>query len=152
MTTEPKRGPSEGIYYVVREPAGWQLAVQIFPPGEDHTHQEMWECDLVPVLARQWAEKLHEASSELQSLFKLLTFAFPRGRVTKVNAKYVVYHGNDLQPFMRVTKKAVEEAFGIVGHSRWIFDDHERCMSFAKQEIQQALHLTVNWPAADFGD
>src|ERR1041384_4863472 len=78
MTTEAKRGPSEGIYYVVCEPAGWRLAAQIFPPGEDHTHQEMWECDLVPDLSRQWAEKLHEELSELQSLFKLLTFAFFR--------------------------------------------------------------------------
>ena len=137
----------EGIYYVVREPDGWRLAAQRFAPGEDHQHQTMWENDLAPALARQWAAALRCDAHELEGLLKIMAFAFPRGRVTKVKGKFVVYHGNDLKPFMRVSKRAVEQAFRIVGQCRWKFDDHERCVAFEKEELQQTFRLTEDWPA-----
>jgi hypothetical protein len=138
---------SEGIYYVVREPSGWRLVVHKFATGEDYQHQTMWENDIVPSLSRQWAAALPVDVRELEGLLKIMVFAFPRGRVTKVKDKFVVYHGNDLKRFMRVSKKAVEQAFRIVGHCRWQLDDHERCVGFEKEEVQQTLRLTEDWPA-----
>jgi hypothetical protein len=143
--------PCEGIYYVLREPAGWRLAVHRFACGEDYQHQAMWEKDLAPALARQWAAALPAELHEMESLLRIMVFAFPRGRITKVKDKFVIYHGNDLKPFMRVSKKAVEQAFHIVGQCRWQFDDHERCVGLMKEEIQQALHLSEDWPAAELG-
>ena len=139
---------SEGIYYVVREPSGWRLVVRKFATGEDQQHQAMWEKDIAPALARQWAAALPGDPRELERLLNIMVFAFPRGRITKVKNKFVVYHGNDLKRFMRVSKRAIEQAFCIVGHCRWQLDDHERCVGFEKEEIQQALHLTEDWPAA----
>ena len=140
--------PCEGIYYVVREPSGWRLVTQRFAVGEDRQHQTMWEKDIVPAFARQWAAALGADPGELETLLKIMVFAFPRGRVTKVKNKFVVYHGNDLKRFMHVGKRAIEQAFCIVGHSRWQLDDHERCVGFEKEEVQQMLRLTEDWPAA----
>jgi hypothetical protein len=146
------RTPCEGIYYVVREPSGWRLATYRFVHGEDYSHQAMWEKDIVPGLASQWAAELRGDERELENLLKIMVFAFPRGRVTNVKDKYVIYHGNDLKTCMHVTKKAVEQAFHIVGRCRWQIDDHERCVDFEMAEVRQALCLSEDWPAAPLGE
>ncbi len=142
--------PSEGVYYIVREPTGWRLAVQLSAPGEDHQHQAMWENDLAPALAGQWAAALRRDAGELEDILKILVFAFPRGRITKVKQAYVVYHGNDLLPSMDVSKKDIEAAFGIAGKSHWKLDDHEQCVRFEKDELRSVLRLAEDWPATEF--
>jgi len=74
-------------------------------------------------------------------------YAFPRGRVTKVGTKYVIYHGNDLQPWMKVTKRQIEKVFGVTGRCRWEFDDHERCQTPDKEEMRRLLRLKEDWPS-----
>lgn len=148
MTTTPAT-PHEGIYYVVREPDGWRVIVHLFVGGVDRNHVDMWEEDVVPALVRQWEQKLAGAVFELDRLLSVFAFAFPRGRVTKVENRYVIYHGNDLRPAMRVSRAAIEKAFGVTGLCRWQYDDHERCVEFEKDETRQALQLTEDWPAAE---
>lgn len=148
MTT----GPCEGIYYIVREPTGWKLAVQLSEAGNDPQHQTMWEDETAPALASQWAATLQMSAGELEHQLKILVFGFLRGRVTKVKDKFVVYHGDDLQPFMHISKKQIEDAFGIAGKSRWTIDDHERCIEFEKEELRSLLRLTEDWPAVEFWD
>ena len=152
MTQPPTGTPCEGVYYVVREPSGWRLAALRFNAGEDYQHQAMWENDLVPALARQWSAALRRDAQELESLLKIMAFAFPRGRITKVKDTFVIYHGNDLRPFMRVNKKNIEHAFRVVGRCRWQFDDHEQCVGFEKEEVRQALQLSEDWSAAPLGE
>ena len=142
--------PREGIYYIVRDPDGWRLAAQWGAPGKDTQHQTMWEEDLAPALADQWASADAGTATELANALKILVFGFPRGRVTKVKDKFVVYHGNDLKPFMRISKADIDAAFGIAGQSRWALDDHERCVQFEKEELRSLLQLTEDWPATEF--
>jgi len=147
VTDSPPSRPCEGIYYIVREPSGWRLAAWRFAAGQDQEHQAMWETDVAPALARQWANVIGSDARQLERGLKILAFAFPRGRVSKVKDQFVVYHGNDRKPFMHLSKKAVEQAFHIVGRCRWQYDDHERCVGFEKEEIRQVLQLTEDWPA-----
>ena len=146
MTT----GPCEGIYYVVREPTGWRLAVQHSETDNDPQHQAMWEEETAPELASQWATVLPMDAGELEEQLKILVFAFLRGRVTKLKDKFVVYHGNDLQPFMKITRAEIENAFGIAGKCRWALDEHEQCIQFEKDELRGLLQLTEDWPATEF--
>lgn len=147
MTDAPRSGPCEGIYYIVREPSGWRLAAWRFAVGQDREHQAMWETDLAPALARQWAAVLQTDAHELEHALKILAFSFPRGRVSKVKDQFVVYHGNDRKPFMHLSKKVIEHSFHIVGRCRWKYDEHERCVGFEKEELQCVLGLTEDWPA-----
>lgn len=140
--------PAEGIFYVVREPTGWRLVAHRFSRGHDRNHVEMWEEDIVPGLARLWDRQLNDAVPRLARLLSVLAFAFPRGRVTKLKDKFMIYHGDDLRPFMNVSKKQIEDAFGIAGICRWVFDDHEQCVDFEKEEIRGTFQIAEDWPAA----
>ena len=148
MTITPA-DPREGIYYVVREPDGWRLFAHQFASGADRNHVEMWEEDLVPALARQWERRLAGAVLDLDRLLTVFAFAFPRGRVTKVKDRFVIYHGNDLHASMRVSRTSIEKAFGVTGICHWEYDDHERCVAFEKDETRRALRLTEDWPASE---
>lgn len=99
------------------------------------------------LVAKAWRPKLRTSSQDLTEDDLELVYAFPRGRVTKVGARYVVYNGNDLQPFMGITRRQIEEAFSIVGRCRWEFDDHEQCQMPDKEEMRRLLRLNEDWPA-----
>jgi len=124
------------------------MACRLDEEGE-MSHSSYWRhWGVAALVANEWRPKLQTSSQNLtEDDLELLMYAFPRGRVAKVGAKYVIYHGNDLQPFMRITKRQIETAFGIVGCCRWEFDDHERCQLSAKGEMRHLLKLKEDWPA-----
>ena len=76
-----------------------------------------------------------------------MCYGFPRGRVTKIGKTYTIYHGNDRQQFMKINKSDIEQIFGVSGHCKWEFDDHERCQAADKAAIRELLGIKEDWPA-----
>lgn len=132
---------------MIRHPMGWQLVYRRCSNEATIGHPGLWEHELAQLIAQQWSKPLGKRAKALDSELVLLTYAFPRGRVTKVGAKHVVYHGKDLQSFMGITRRQIETAFGIVGRCRWEFDEHERCQMPDKEEMRSLLKLREDWPA-----
>jgi len=141
-----------GIYYLVRFPEAWRVVAHRFREGQDANHQQMWEEEIVPGLARAWAPALRTEVAPLEHDLQILAFAFPRGRIVKGREDFAVFHGNDFQSFMDIGRKEIEAAFGIKGKCRWRLDDHERCITFEKEELRRTLHLCEDWPSIEFWD
>jgi len=141
--------PTEGIYYVVRFPNGWRLMACRFDEEGELGHPSFWRYwGVAALVAKEWQAKLRTASPRLtEDDLELLVYAFPRGRVTKLGTKYVIYHGNDLQPWMKITKRQIEKTFGVTGRCCWQFDEHEQCLTPDKEEMRRLLRLTEDWPS-----
>ncbi len=151
-----KHGGSEGIFFVVRLPRGWELKFCCFDQHSECDHPEFWEEHVTPMLVNAWAPHLFTGINRverrrnelrLKSEIELHYDGFPRGRVTWVQAskQFIVYHGDNLKPAMKVTRLAVEEAFGIAGCSAWQFDEHEQCSLFSAEGLRSELQLRENW-------
>lgn len=141
-------GASEGIYYIVRYPSGWHLAPCRFDEEGEMSHSDFWRLFAVSAMvAQQWQRMLCRDLDDLTEDLRLLLYAFPRGRVTKVGKKFRVYHGTDLQPFMKITRKMVERSFGIAGCCQWTFDEHERCLTEDKEALRELLGIQEDWPS-----
>lgn len=147
---------SEGIYFIVRLPTGWELVPFRFDEHTDGGHPEFWEAHLTSLLARKWAPELfrnlnavelRRCELRLQGELDLHYDGFPRGRVTRIDDpdRFVIYHGNNLKPAMKVARRAVERAFGIKKRVDWRFDDHEQCTAFSAEGIRSALRLRDRW-------
>ena len=138
---------SRGIFYVVRYPAGWELITTRFENGEGADHSEWWETKVVGMVAEKWAARLRLGQNILEDDLKLLVYAFPRGRVSRVGNRFNVLQGRDIEPSMAVTRRMIEDAFGIVGQCSWRFDDHEQCQECDKDTIRRILHIREDWRA-----
>jgi hypothetical protein len=141
--------PTEGIYYVVRFPNGWHVMPCRFDEEGEMSHSSYWRhWGLAAVIANEWKTvKFTNLKAMTEDDLESLMYALPRGRVTKVGSKFIIYHGNDLQPWMKVTKRQIEQAFGVTGSCRWVMDDHEHCQLADKEELRRLLNLKEDWPA-----
>lgn len=148
--------PSEGVYFVVRFPVVWRLVVFRFDEHHEWGHSEFWEEDVARELATAWAPWLIRNVSGSEFLrrknrlrFALMPFydGFPRGRIALVGKRkrYVIYHGSNLQRSMRVTRRMIEEAFGLTGRADWQFDEHEQCSMCSANDVRKALRLREEW-------
>jgi hypothetical protein len=151
-----KNPPTEGIYFVVRLPAGWRLLTYRFDQGPDEGHAEYWERDVVPMLIEAWWPKLSAAASAagrpiserwLKSELEMHYDGFPRGRVTLSDEgkPYYVLHGANLEDGMKVTRRAIETAFGVTGKVTWVFDEHEQCGDISAEGLRSVLQLKDTW-------
>lgn len=158
MTTGSEQGQSEhslspGIYYIIRLPDAWKLCVYRYADQPELDHVDFWRRKLAFQLAVHWRHLLNSTAMELERQLRDCYYAFPRGRVTCTQKKFNVLHGKDLRPFMHVTRRQIEAAFGIVGQARWMEDDHEHCLEEDKEHARKLLRLRDNWPHRDvFGD
>lgn len=149
-TPKPKAAGSEGIFYVVPLPLDWCLMGVRFDQRPELGHPDFWEADILKFLVRNW----HLETSEeyptpelLRSALLPLTYACPRGRVARIGKRFKVYHGNDLKPFMKTSRRAIEAMFGVGGQANWEFDDHERCQQLDKDEFRRLLEMKEDWEA-----
>ena len=129
------RNISEGIWYVVRDATGWKLFAHPFHPEskiEDHT--AFWEQILAPHLALKY-----NLSKKYERELALHPYAFPRGRVTKVGKHFIVYHGNDWQPFP--ARAEVAKAFHLGNRAKWVLDEHEMRMAWDVKCVGDLLNL-----------
>lgn len=140
-----KPAPGEGIYYVVRFPAGWKAVFYRFEDDSDYNHYEWWEQSISAMIAAKWAKALGKSREAIRRDIELLTYAFPRGRISKVGKRFLVLHGADLTPSMRMSKKLIEDAFGISGRCSWRFDEHEQCQVDDKEAIRQYFGIHEYW-------
>lgn len=139
--------PAEGIYYVVRFPSRWTLVADPFIGGKDNDHYKWWEEVVAGMVARDWGETLGWNATALREEIRLLTYAFPRGRVTKVGEKFFVLHGGDLKVSMKIIKKDIENAFGVAGKCSWHLDEHEHCQADDKGQMRDMLGIKEDWDA-----
>ena len=137
----------EGIYYVVRYPTRWAFLYSRFQGDPVDNHYEWWEETVVGLLAAKWKKVLAKNRSTIQSELGLLTYAFPRGRISKVGRRFKILHGADLTSSMKISKKFIENAFHISGRCSWQFDEHEQCQMEDKEEMRRLLNLEEDWSA-----
>lgn len=149
-TPMPKTAGSEGIFYVVPFPMDWcQMPVR-FDQHPELGHPDFWEADILKFLVKDWHLETYEeypTRELLHAALLPLAYACPRGRVAKVGKRFKVYHGNDLKPFMKASRRDIEWEFGIVGQASWEFDDHERCQQLDKDEFRRMLGIKKDWDA-----
>lgn len=149
-TPMPKTAGSEGIFYLVPFPLEWILMSVRFDRQPELGHPDFWEAEILEFLVKDWHLEAYEeypTREQLREALRPLAYACPRGRVAKVGKRFKVYHGNDLKPFMRNSRRNIEEAFGIVGQATWEFDDHERCQQLDKEAFRQITGLKEDWDA-----
>ena len=132
--------PSEGIYYIVRYPKGWELLTYRFQDREEIDHSEWWEREVASLVASAW---------QFPSLKKirLLTYAFPRGRISKPGKIYQVLFGEDFMPATQRLKSEIISAFGIADKFIWTFDEHERCQELDRDEMRTLIAIKETWAA-----
>jgi hypothetical protein len=85
----------------------------------------------------------------LEEDLRLCEYGFPRGRIVKQRNRYLVLHGDDLEPFMKLKRSGIECLFDIGGRTRWVEDDHEHCLREDKECVRQTLHLSEDWKHVD---
>ena len=144
--------PCEGIFYVVRFPDGWKPVAMRFEGIEDCGHPDFWRSHVVPMLVRAWSPVLRTTMHALTSDLRLCEYGFPRGRVVKQDTRYVVMHGNDLERFMRVKRRSIEELFGIAKKAAWSEDDHEHCLRDDKNAIRSVLRISTDWKHVEISE
>lgn len=146
--TFTERLGAEGVYFVVRLSDSWKIVSDLAQERDGPAHIDLWETQLARRVAREWAPVLKSTESALLRRLDNCPYAFPRGRVVKHAGKFVVYHGEDLEAFMKISKQMIETEFGIVGKARWQLDEHERCQREDKEIVREVLGLRENWKDA----
>lgn len=139
---------AKGIYYVVRSPNRWQLLTLPFKPGEDIGHYDWFPEFVAGQIAKQWAKRLGKPAKAIEQDVSKLCYGFPRGRVSqRGKGEYLILHGADLDPSMKVGKSEISSAFGLSGRIRLQFDEHEQCQELDKGEMRRVLRIREDWKA-----
>lgn len=142
--------PSEGIYYVVRTPTGWEAHSYRYDEFPLIDHTEFWESYVVPVLAHKWSKIAGIKPRELEAALNMYPYAFPRGRVSDARYAgkgYIVNHGKDLP--VGVSKSTINRLFSLPPTTPWDFDNHEQCSVNDRDEVRRLLCIKDTWPAVD---
>jgi hypothetical protein len=126
--------PSEGVFYIVRLPDGWQLCTFRHDEYGPIGLPDCWVQVLEPFLniwlstfENHGAAEYSARHTALEAALGLLVAgydAFPRGEVRRgVDRKrYIIRHGGELARVMHVPRREIEEAFGIRGRATWVED------------------------------
>jgi hypothetical protein len=149
--------PSEGVFYLVRLPDGWQLCSFRHDEYGPIGLPDCWVQVLEPFL-NIWLAHLEQEGradykkrhSALESALGMLVAgydAFPRGEVRRGADRkhYVIRHGGEFTRAMHVPHREVEEAFGVRGHAKWVEDmahvsDHKNA-----QRVRALLSIKERW-------
>jgi hypothetical protein len=149
--------PSEGVFYVVRLPDGWQLCSFRFDEYGPIGLPDCWVQVLEPFLTI-WLEHLRrESAADFRKQHAALECelgqlvagydTFPRGEVFRSNGgkRFVVRHGGEIVRTMHVPRREIEAAFGIRGQAMWVEDamhvsDHRNA-----QRLRALLSIEDKW-------
>ncbi|KAF0093291.1 MAG: hypothetical protein E1N59_2983 [Puniceicoccaceae bacterium 5H] len=147
MTTIPTS--SSGAWYIVRIPQGWHVwtvRLDEVDDEEETGHYTMWP-EVAVFLGRAWSAELGKPSTLLRRQLMDHPHGFPRGRVVVSSGAATIFSG--LEPQVDALRPFIESAFGVTGHARWQWDDHERVISEDKRAVQGILGLAEDWPSVD---
>ena len=149
--------PTLGIYFVVRFPDRWRLIAHRCEAATDLGHPHYWK-ELAPVLAEAWCKRdagwrsldLHEKRQRIARMAERLASqydGFPRGRIAQPSGVRIprIYHGENVEPWMKIGRQEIERAFGLEGRAKWVFDDHEQCIRTSRDAVMEVLGLTRQW-------
>lgn len=134
------KGPTEGLWYVVRFPKAWRLLTVYVPSASDFGHEWYWESCVAPRVGSQWQLSVYDIKR-----LTGLVYGFPRGRVVRLGRSYVVYHGGDLEHL--VTAADIVRAFRLPFQTVFDLDQHEVCLHADKEAVRAILHIEEDWSA-----
>lgn len=155
MTDHPE--PSEGVFYVVRLPEGWQLCSFRFDEYGPIGLPDCWVQVLEPFLniwlahlEQEGAVKYEERHTALEHELGQLVAGydtFPRGVVcrSKDRKRYLIQHGGELARVMHVPRREIEEAFGIRGAATWVEDTAHVSDHRNAQRVRTLLPIPEKW-------
>jgi hypothetical protein len=149
--------PSEGVFFVLRLPKGWQLCTCRHDEYGPLGLPDFWVEALGPFL-NLWinhfiehdkanAEKRHSALERSLGQIVAGYDAFPRGEIKLGTGRkrFVVRHGGDLSRGMRVPRREIEEAFGIRGHTFWVADKRLASVKESAHRLRELLPIKEHW-------
>lgn len=149
--------PSEGVFFVLRLPEGWQLCTcrhdEYGPLGLPDfwvealgTFLNIWLAHFLKA-DREEATKRHAALERALGLIVAGYDAFPRGEVKlgPGRKRYIVRHGGEITRRMRVTHREVEQAFGIAGRAKWVADERLRSTKESAKRVRGLLGIGETW-------
>jgi hypothetical protein len=154
------REPSEGVFFIVRLPTGWQLCTcrqdEYGPMGLPDFWVETLGATLNLWLAyfqEQGPDELEARHRALEKNIGLLVAgydAFPRGEIKRGVGKrrFIVRHGGDLTRAMHVPRREIEEAFGIRGKANWVVEPLHRAMPESAARVRELLPIAERWEGA----
>lgn len=149
--------PSEGVFYIVRLPNGWQLCTFRHDEYGPIGLPDCWVQVLEPFL-NIWMNALEEEGPKvfaerhaaLENDLGMLVAgydAFPRGEVRRGKDRnhFVIHHGGELSRGMHITKKEIEEAFGVRGKASWEEDTNYISDHKSAQRVRGLLPIGDVW-------
>lgn len=148
MVRQENLEPSEGAYYVVRYPLGWDIYAVRASEWGVMDHSDLWAELVVPHVAGAWSKPLKTPAKALEKALRLHVYGFPRGRVSGAGGRYKVLYGGDAKI---LSKPRLERAFQITGKAVWERDVHEQCQVDDRDAIRHILRLKETWPAVSPG-
>jgi hypothetical protein len=149
--------PSEGVFFVVRLPSGWQLCTCRHDEYGPMGLPDFWVETLDPFLniwlayfeehARKEFDSRHTALESALGQLVAGYDAFPRGEVRRGIGKkrFLIRHGGDLTRHMHVPRREVEEAFGIRGRANWVIDSTHASSAESAGRLRSVLPITEKW-------
>jgi hypothetical protein len=152
--------PSEGVFFVLRLPKGWQLCTcrhdEYGPLGLPDFWVEALSSFLNIWIAhfmegdRKNAVKRHAALERALGLIVAGYDAFPRGEVKRSEDRrhYMIRYGGDLTRKLKVSRREIEEAFGIRGRAKWIADKRMAPAKESAQRLRGLLTIEETWEGA----
>jgi hypothetical protein len=152
------REPSEGVFFVVRLPSGWQLCTCRHDEYGSMGLPDFWVETLDPFLTiwlkhfeKHAAKEFPSRHAALEAALGMLVAgydAFPRGEVRRgpgSSRKFIVHHGGELTRLMHVPHREVEESFSLNGKVSWVIEPRHASMHDSAERLRSLLPITEKW-------
>ena len=146
-----------GCYFVVPFPQGWELMVcnRLYETDGSVWIFEFWRRTVVPKMVEAWSKWPKYRRPVIDSELAPLGDAFPKGLVAsdwESTRKCEIWHAGDVEPWMGVTYKMIEDAFDPKKQWSWIRHAQLGCDPNKIADAMQLLRLPRTWkPVADAG-
>jgi hypothetical protein len=149
--------PSEGVFYLVRLPDGWQLCTFRRDEYGSIGLPDCW-VEVLNAFLNIWLahfeklapEELLERQMDIEKAIGQLVASydvFPRGEVKRRDGhrRFTVSHGGEIARGMHITHREIEEAFGIQGHAKWVVDSKFYSDPRAAKRLRSLLSFEEIW-------
>lgn len=149
--------PSEGVFFALRLPKGWQLCTCLHDEYGPLGLPDFW-VEALSSFLNIWisnfleedgknAVRRHAALERALGLIVAGYDAFPRGEVKlgPGGKRYIVTHGGELARALKIPRREVEEAFGIRGRATWVMDKRLVSAPESARRLRGLLGVKEHW-------